>query len=71
MKTMVINMIIKALIPVIQRLLKENYALYGDKLFDFFENAVKDSKTTVDDRLVLPVIKSLRVLMNIPDLPDE
>jgi len=71
MKTLAINMIIKALMPVIHRLLRENYGLYGDKLFDFFENAIKDSKTTIDDKVVLPIIKSLRVLMNIPDLPDE
>jgi hypothetical protein len=70
MQNAIISMIVKALIPIITRLLKENYGLWGDKFFDMIEDAIADSKTTLDDKL-LPVIKTLRVLMNIPDLPDE
>jgi hypothetical protein len=70
MQNAIISMIVKAMIPIITRLLKENYGLWGDKFFDMIEDAIADSKTTLDDKL-LPVIKTLRVLMNIPDLPDE
>ena len=53
---------------VIGKLLSpENIALYGDRLFDLLEEAVKDSETTVDDAMVLPVIKALRLGLNIPD----
>jgi hypothetical protein len=69
MQNIIISTIIKALIPILQRLLKENYQLYGDKLFDLIEEAIADSKTTLDDKF-LPVIKTLRALMNIPDFPD-
>ena len=44
---------------------EENLKQYGDKLFDFIENAVKDSKTTIDDALVLPIIQSLRKSLEI------
>ena len=53
---------------IIRELLKpENIVTYGDKLFDIFEDMVKDSKNTLDDRLVLPVLESLRKGLNIPD----
>lgn len=56
------------LMGVIEELLKpENIQGYGDKLFDFVEDAVATSKTTIDDVAVLPVIKALRVGLNIPD----
>ena len=56
------------LMGVIGKLLSpENIALYGDRLFDLLEEAVKDSETTVDDAMVLPVIKALRLGLNIPD----
>ncbi len=46
---------------------KENFQLYGDRLFDFLEDFVKDTRTTIDDRIVLPVIAELREFMDIPD----
>lgn len=53
---------------VIDELLKvENIQVYGDKLLDFVEDAVADSKTKIDDITVLPIIKALRLGLNIPD----
>jgi len=53
---------------VIDELLKvENIQVYGDKLLGFVEDAVADSKTKIDDITVLPIIKALRLGLNIPD----
>lgn len=69
MQKIFVEAAMKILVPIILRLLGENYGLWGDKFFDLIENAIKDSKTTIDDKF-LPVIEKLRDLMNIPDLPD-
>ena len=42
-----------------------------DSLFDFVENFVLGTKSTVDDALVLPVISTLRVALNVPDNDEE
>jgi len=65
----------RVIIPIALKVVKEmmtpaNYQKYGDKLFDLLEAAIADSTTKLDDRLLLPIIKSARVLMGIPDLPD-
>ena len=69
MQNLLINALIKVLIPIVQRMLAENYVLWGDKFFDLIEDMIEDSKTTIDDKF-LPVIQQLRKLLNIPDLPD-
>ncbi len=56
---------------IAKMLTKENIQIYGDKVFDLIEEFVADSKTTIDDTLVLPAIVKLRVLMDIPDFPDD
>jgi hypothetical protein len=66
------DMILKMVIPIIMQIIKqllspENIMAYGDKLFDFIEDAVEASNTTIDDQTVLPVIKALRSALNIPD----
>ena len=66
------DMIIKLLMPIIMGMLEEllspsNLQRYGDKLFDFIEQAVADSDTKIDDTTVLPVIRLLRTSLNIPD----
>ena len=73
MKEMIVKLVLIPLITqlVNEMLTKEKYEIYGDKLFDFFEELVADSETTWDDSLVLPVIAQARVLLNIPDLPDK
>jgi len=40
---------------------------YGDRLFDFIEDAVESSDTTIDDMTVLPLIAALRKALGIPD----
>ena len=64
--------LLKMAIPIIQNIIvellsQENIQNYGDKLFDFIEEAVANSKTTLDDALVLPIIAQLRQSLNIDD----
>lgn len=66
------GLILKILLPIIMGMLEDlltmgNLQKYGDKLFDFIEDAVADSETKIDDATVLPVIKMLRRTLNIPD----
>lgn len=58
--------------PMIQNVISEllnedNIRAYGDKLFDFIEDAVADSATSIDDIAVLPIVATLRKSLNIPD----
>ena len=69
------KVLIALLSPVISKIIddilsKENYQYYGDKLLDLIEEAIADSQTTLDDRLLLPVVQKFRQLADIPDLPD-
>lgn len=64
--------LLKALLPtVIALLLKtmtaEKLKGYADQILDVVENAVKDSETSIDDLVVLPVINSIRATFDIPD----
>ena len=63
-----LKMVLPILMNVVEQLLKpENIQRYGDKLFDFIEDAVASSETNIDDITVLPIIKALRAGLNIPD----
>ena len=63
-----LKMVLPILMNVVEQLLKpENIQRYGDKLFDFIEDAVAYSETNIDDITVLPIIKALRAGLNIPD----
>lgn len=58
----------QAIVAIVKQLVtEENMKFFGDKLFDFIEDAVMSSKTTIDDVSVLPVINALRSCLNIPD----
>jgi hypothetical protein len=66
------NMALTFLGPILEKIIEEllkpeNIQTYGDKLFDVFEDVVTDSKNTIDDKIVLPILKMLRAGMNIPD----
>ena len=66
------DMIFKLAIPIIMQIVEQllspaNIIKYGDKLFDFIEDAVSSSETTIDDLTVLPLIKALRNALSIPD----
>ena len=66
------NVLLGITLPIVMKVIEEllnpeNIQKYGDQLFDFIEDAVKSSETTIDDKTVLPVIRALRAGMNIPD----
>lgn len=66
------SVILTVLMPIIMGMLEDlltpqNLQKYGDKFFDFVEDAVADSETKIDDLTVLPVIQLLRRTLNIPD----
>ena len=46
---------------------KENYQLVMDAIFDAIEDKVVDTANTIDDQLVLPVVKKIREKINVPD----
>jgi len=60
--------VLEALIPLLLTLLtREQFVKLVDMIFDFVEDAVRDSSNSVDDTVVLPIINKLRDVMNIPD----
>lgn len=62
----------KLILELVEELMtEENIREYGDMLFDFVEDAIESSKTTFVSMLVLPIIKQLRVTLDIPDRPDD
>jgi len=68
MNSILTGIALPIIMGVIQELLSpENIKTYGDKLFDMIENAVTSSENNIDDVAVLPVIKTLRAGLNIPD----
>ena len=65
---LIMKMAIPILMQVVEKLLSpENIIKYGDRLFDFIEDAVTSSDTTIDDMTVLPLIAALRHALSIPD----
>ena len=63
-----LRMVLPILMQIVGSILTpENIKLYGDKLFDLIEDFVKDSETTIDDVTILPIIKAIRLGLNIPD----
>jgi len=68
MNDFLLKMMLPVVMQIIEQLLSEdNIRKYGDQLFDFIEDAVTSSKTTIDDATVLPVIEALRKGLGIPD----
>ena len=68
MNSFLMNMAKPMITQTIEELMSpENIQQYGDRLFDFVENAVEASETTIDDIAVLPIIKQLRKALSIPD----
>ena len=62
------NIVVPFLLKFLNEMLTgDNVKVVLDKLFDFIEDAVQDSKTNYDDLVVLPTIKSLRAMLNVPD----
>jgi len=64
------SLILKILMPIIMGMMEdllsaENLKKYGGGLFKFIKDAVRDSETDVDDKLVLPVIEMLEEQLGI------
>ena len=65
MLTELMDIVIKAICK--DMLTKENLQKYGDRLFDLIEDFVADTATRWDDRTVLPVVRKIREVVDIPD----
>ena len=66
------DIVMKLALPIIMQVIEQllspdNIRKYGDKLFDFIEDAVESSETTIDDATVLPLVEALRNGLSIPD----
>ena len=62
------NAIIVKLIEMLLKLLTpEMLRMVADKILDFVEEKVEDTGTTIDDKLVLPIIKMIRDTFDIED----
>ena len=68
MKEIIIKNAIAALLAALP---KGMLGALADKLLDAIEDAVKRSETEVDDAVVYPLIRVIRVSYNIPDLDDD
>ena len=67
MQAALISAIVKVLMSVLtEELLKD----FADTVLDFIENKVMGTASKVDDALVLPVVKTIRSVFNIPDGDD-
>lgn len=64
MKSQLISMLIQMLVTTLNPELIKKFA---DMALDFVEDQVLGSKSTVDDRLVLPLCTQIRTAFNIPD----
>ena len=42
-----------------------------DCMFDAAERQIEQSETTIDDMLCMPLIRVLRIILNVPDFPDD
>ncbi len=61
-------MILRHLVGVIMGMLTpELLKSFADMVLDFVENYVEGTKSTIDDRLVLPLCHSIRAAFDIPD----
>ena len=63
-----VKVLLNAIVGIIATMVtKENLKLVADKMLDAVEDVVQDSTNTIDDALVLPVVKKLRETFDIPD----
>ena len=64
MKAMMLGNLIKLIASM---LTPELLQMLADKVLDFVEEYVEGSKSTVDDKIVLPLCESIRGAFNIPE----
>jgi len=64
MKTLLISSLIKLIVGILTPELLKKFA---DMVLDFVENFVEGTKSTVDDKMVLPLCDAIRAAFDIPD----
>ena len=68
----VLLQLVNALVTAMAALLtKEQVKAILDKAFDAVENKIESTKTKWDDRAFLPLIKALRIALDVPDNDEE
>lgn len=64
--------LLKALIPLLLSVLDEKLLKsFADTALDFVEDKVLGSKSTIDDAIVLPICRQIRLAFDIPDNDNE
>ena len=64
MKAKLIGMLISVLL---RNLTPELIKKFVDTALDFVEDYVLGSKSTVDDKVILPICETIRIALDIPD----
>lgn len=65
-KEKILLMVLPSLVELITAMIsEENKQKYGAMLFDMMEQFVLDSETTIDDIVVLPIVKAARGALGI------
>jgi hypothetical protein len=65
-KEKILMMVLPSLVELITAMIsEENKQKYGKMLFDMMEQFVLDSETTIDDIVVLPIVKAARNALGI------
>lgn len=65
-KEKILMMVLPSLVELITAMIsEENKQKYGKMLFDMMEQFVVDSETTIDDIVVLPIVKAARNALGI------
>ena len=64
MKAQILTALVEVLLRILSPELLEKFA---DMVLDFAENYVLKTQTSIDDKLVLPLCKTIRAAFNIED----
>jgi len=69
MKEMILKMALPILMNIITEMMTtDNLKKYGEKLYNLLEEIVADSETTIDDVIVLPMVKAARLALGISNM---
>ena len=64
------NLVSQIISTVLSLLPKEKFKEIVDALLDVIEDKIEASETKIDDMVILPLIKKVRELLDIPDDDD-
>lgn len=67
MKSTIISALVELMAVFLKFLSVDRIREFADWLLDKVEDHIADSKTQIDDKLLLPLITQLREALNIPD----